>query len=242
MPSGGRVPLVERHDARLVHHLGEDDHVVGRLEELQVLVVAAPGGDGHDRRAGVEAEEATLGEPAVLGAVEADAAHHEPHGAVARRRVVAVGDGELPRGRRPRRRNPAVRGIDDERRAPVVDHADHAVVPEIVVADDAAAGRQRLRPDGGRPVRLDGLLQRGRLDGRRFLRRQLRLAGPSLGPLERRQGAEVPDGLEIRPAVGESRRLEPGLRRGRRRHARCGDEENQNDGAPRLAHRMLLDA
>ena len=82
----------------------------------------------------------------------------------------------------------AVRRIDDERRAPVLDDVRAEVQPEVVVAADVAPG---LGPAGRRfpetDVPVDPLL----LDRGRLLLRQERVALAILGPLDRRGGAEV---------------------------------------------------
>ena len=59
-----RAP-VQRDDARVVDHLVEDDHVVGCLEQLHVVVVGAR----RHRWPRVEAEQAALRDTAILGAM-----------------------------------------------------------------------------------------------------------------------------------------------------------------------------
>ena len=215
---------VERHDARVVHHLVQDRDVVGGLEDLQVLVVARR----HDRRSGVEAQEAALGQPAVLGAVGADAADAEAHGA-RRRDVLRVGRSALLRHPRLQRGHAPVGGIDDQRRAAVVDHARAAVEPEVVVGADVAAGGQRLGADLARRIGLGGALHGRRLDLGCLLRREhrLRLVGR---PLEGSQRPEVPHALQIRLAVRRARQLVVGgLLRGHvgRRHEHGERERDQ---------------
>ena len=52
----------DRDDARVVHHLGQDHEVLGRLHDLQVVVVGAR----VHRRAGVKAHKTSVGEGPVL--------------------------------------------------------------------------------------------------------------------------------------------------------------------------------
>ncbi len=195
---------VQRHDARIVHHLVEDDDVVRRLEDLNVLVIAGR----HDRRTGVEPQETPFGQPAVLRPVRPDAADAEPHRTL---RLAVLGC--LTRHPRARARDPAVRWVDDERRPPVVDDAGAAVEPEVVVAAHISAHRQRFGADLAGPVGVDGGLDGLRLDLRRFLCRQQRLA--ILRPLQRRQRPEVPDPLQVRFPVRQTRRPALGAGRGR---------------------------
>ena len=175
------------------------------LENLDVLVVAA----GHDGRPGVEPEQAAFGDAPVFGAVGADAADAEPDG------PGRLGPGPLPVHARLRRRHPAVGGIDDERRPAVVDHPRPPVEPEVVVGAHVAARRQRLGADLARPVGLDGPLHGRGLDLGRLFGRQLGLAGPVLGALQRGQGPEVPDALQVGGAVGQTRRVGGRLGAGR---------------------------
>src|SRR5204862_7509641 len=49
-------PAVERDDPRVVHHFRADDEVIRRLEDLQVVVVAA----WNNGRAGIEADDAPV--------------------------------------------------------------------------------------------------------------------------------------------------------------------------------------
>jgi hypothetical protein len=87
---------IERNDAGVVNHLVEDHEVIARLEQLDVLVVAAR----DDRGPGVEPEDAPLVHGKILGVCGGSASR------------VAIG---LPRfsGRRPRRNLPVGR-IHDE--------------------------------------------------------------------------------------------------------------------------------
>ena len=226
---------VERHDARVVHHLVQDHDVVGRLEDLQVLVVAGR----DDRRTGVEPEQAALREPAVLVAVGADAggAHADRTGArpvLAERQLDQLEPGL-------ERRHAAVRRVDDERRPPVVDDAGALVDPVVVVAADVAADRQQFAGDLGGRVQLGAARRGPRFDLRRLLVGQHR-APLILRPLQRRQGAEVPHPLQVGPAVRQTGRLESRLgrrRRGRTRrqcdqHARDGETANQHVEPPCL--------
>ena len=107
-PHAGRQPLAilaDADDARVVHHLGHDHHVIARLHDRVVVVVEVV---GQHRRAGVRPErgEAALGQRPVLGVVVLaellDALH-----ALGLAGPALVGQ----------RRHPAVGRIDDERGA-----------------------------------------------------------------------------------------------------------------------------
>ena len=96
------------------------------------------------------------------------------------------------RGPRPPRlgrfRHPAVRGVDDERRAPRADDPGAPVHPEVVVPADVSAGLGApglLVPEADVP--LDG----GLLALHRFLFRQERLVAQVLRTLERGDGPEI---------------------------------------------------
>ena len=190
------------------------------LEDLDVLVVAA----GNDGRPGVEAEQAPLGDAAVLGAVGADAADAEPD----RPGGLGGGAGTLPVHARLRRRHPAVGRIDDERGPTVVDDPRPPVEPEVVVGAHVAARRQRLGADLARPVRLGRALDGRGLELGRLLRRQLRLLRPVLGALQRGQGPEVPDALQVGGAVRQAghvgRRL--GAGGNGQDHGQCGQHQH----------------
>ena len=209
----------------VVNHFVQNGDVIGGLEELQVLVVAGR----HDRRSGVEAQEAALGQSAILRTVGADASHAEADGA-RRRDILRVGRSALLRHARLQRRHASVGRIDDERRAAVVDHARAPVEPEIVVGADVAAGRQRLGANLAGCIGLGGALHGRRLDLRRLLRGERGLVREVRRALERRQGPEVPHALQIRLAVRRARQhVVPGLLRGDegRRHERDERERQQ---------------
>src|SRR5207248_3084926 len=77
LPAPARVPgppregavraAVGRDDACVVDHLGEDDDVAGRLDDLQVVVVGA----GNHRRTGVETEKTAIGDAELRVIVDA---------------------------------------------------------------------------------------------------------------------------------------------------------------------------
>ena len=227
--TGKHRAAVERHDPYRVNHLGHQHHLVGSLEDLQVLVVAA----GRDRRAGVEAENA-----AVEGAaVEPGVGRMIPQ-------VGAPGVGALPALGRHLRQT-AVRRVDDERRAPGADGARAAVEPEVVVE----AGRTLLAPvhalggrgaPGGPVGELDVAVDDLLLQVGRLFRGQERPVAQLLGPLQRRDGAEVPDALQIRiPPAGP----QLVLGRGRRRRQQHGRGQHGRDAYGRensVAHRNPL--
>ena len=95
----------------------------------------------------------------------------------------------------PKSRHSPVRRFDDQRRPPVADDARSSVEPEVVVAADVLAGRQRLCSDFAREVRLRRALDGRRLDFRHLLLAQHRLVRAVRRPLEGRQGSEVPHPL-----------------------------------------------
>ena len=121
------------------------------------------------------------------------------------------------------RRHAPVRRIDDQRRAPRLDHVGAAVHPEVVVGADAAA---RLGAAGRRLPELDVAGHGRLLAARRLFLGQELLITELLGPLQRRDRAEVPDPLQIRRAprrpgrlvLPDRRRRQQGHQRQRRQH------------------------
>ena len=97
---------VERHDARVVDLLVQDDEVVARLEELHVLVVARRDGRNH-RRTRIPAQDASVPDAAVFRPVRQS---RDPRN---------VGNGSLATERR-KGRHLSVCRIHDERGALVV--------------------------------------------------------------------------------------------------------------------------
>ena len=183
--------VVERNHPHVVHHLVEDDDVVGGLEELHVVVVRAR----HHRRTGVEPHEAPFREPAVLRTIGAKTGR--PHSPGMFPRQVRVERPDLPTHAIGQRGELPIGWLHDQRRAPVVTNFGAKVQPEPVVGADAALGRwpiDRLRERRG--ARLHG----GSL-----------LLGPGLAnpfsALEWRRGTEVPYPLQIRPAISQTRWL-----------------------------------
>ena len=116
--------------------------------------------------------------------------------------AAAVNGGNLPIGR-----------IHDQRRAPILHQGVSAVVPELVVGHDPALGCRRI--DRPAHLRVDQVAVQApvlaRLEGRRLLGRQDRLAGQLGGAFHRRDRPEVPDALQIGIAPGHGRRG-PGVR------------------------------
>ena len=98
---------VHRDDPRVVIHLEQQDHVVRRLHDLHVVVVAAR----LERWSGAEPEQAALRQPAILRIIVADTIGAHPDRIAAGRLV--RGGFLLRLGRH--RRNLAVRRVDDER-------------------------------------------------------------------------------------------------------------------------------
>src|SRR5262245_2792313 len=103
------------------------------LHETDVVVVGA----GRERRAGIEANQTPFGERAILGTVGRSAT-----------RCLAGGGSSLHARLRlgSRRRNAAVRGIDDERGLLRAGNTGPAVVPEIVVGAADVGGGAALPP------------------------------------------------------------------------------------------------
>ena len=188
-------PAVQRDDARFVNHLLVDDHVVRRLEDLDVPVVAAR---QHGRTL-LRADDAALGQGAVFGAVG------NLHGGQ------QVAPPLLPfRGQG---RHAPVRRIDHERRLPGPGHLAAALVPDLVEAADG--DRRRGRGGIGCARNLAGRLKLALLHvvferallppiaGRCFLYlrrlflRQRGAIGEFGGPFQRSEGLEGPDALQV---------------------------------------------
>ena len=130
--------------------------------------------------------------------------------------LVAARGSTAPSSRRRRRegRKTAIRGIDDERGAAILEDAVLRLPP---------VGASR---DGGIFTAAFGVLLLPRCG---FFRREHRLAGPLCGPLERRGRAVVPHAFEIRIAAGQVR-CSPGLRW---RHGLSGYRIREDADEPR---------
>ena len=185
-------PPVERYDTRAVHHLVQQHHVVRRLDQLDVLVVA---GRCH-RGAGIEAEQAADREHPAAEVFDPSAVD---------RRVTVHAFASLSLGRPLRvrlgcqRRHAPVRGIDDQRCLVGLAEGVAGIEPElVVVADDV--GRLLVVAHGKFGESLG-------LEGSRFFIGEKLLVGQRTRTFERRQGAEVPDTVQIRRAPGRSWRL-----------------------------------
>ena len=195
--------------------------MVGRLEHLDVLVVAAR----RQRRAVREPEQAALREAAGLGSLRAGAAGAEAHRAV--HRHVLGQRADLVDGAVDQRRHLAVGRIDDQR-GPLVEQLGRRVHPEDVVA--ARVARRRLAID-------EQLAQLG-ASGGGFLLRQLGPIGELLRTLQGRVGAEVPYAAQVGRAPrgpGRLRRLGPGGQRQRQQRGR-GERGGGESGTTSLNH------
>ena len=80
---------VKRYDPYVVHHLVQDDHIVRRLEQLDVLVVATGGDDRRSRR---EPHDASLCDAAVFRTIGSDPATPVPHRALTRHVCIDLPD------------------------------------------------------------------------------------------------------------------------------------------------------
>jgi hypothetical protein len=208
--AGGRCGRPSRDDPRVVDHLVHEHDVIGRLQNLHVVVIRPR----EHRRPGVE-QQAAFAEGTILGAV----------GRVLPPRVGAGGSAHL--AVRGQGGNPSVRRIDDQRaaRLPVHPrHVDPAVPPELVVRAGNVGGGIRVAivavaPLGGALLEL----LRVRV-GQEFAARELG------GPLERRDRRKVPDALQVRMPVDRARHLRRRLRNERRRSQQhdYGDERRQS--------------
>jgi len=112
-----------------VDHFHQDHHVIGRLHDLQVVVIEII---RHERRRRAEGQQAALGKGTILWMIVLAAAHRH------------LGARLLARARFLRQRgNAAIGRIDDERAATLaIDDRDTLtrIEPEIVVAADIARG------------------------------------------------------------------------------------------------------
>ena len=237
-------PAVQRDDPRFVNHLLVDDHVVRRLEDLDVAVVAA----GQHGRTLLRADDAALRQGAVLRA------GGDLHG----RQQVAPP--LLARGRQGG--HPAVRRIDHQRRLPRPGHLGAALVPDLVEAADGY--RRRRRGGFGRAGNVAGRLQlalrhvvlEGALlppvAGRRLLYlrhlflRQRGAIGELRGAFQRRQRLERPDALQVGMAeLGPQGHVAAGRRRlgpvggGSATQRRNGDDSRGDRQAPARPCRRL---
>ena len=145
-------------------------------------------------------------------------------------------------GRR-QRGHPPVRRIDDQRRAPSPDGPCSPVHPEIVVAADVGAGL--CSPGGLIPqayIPVNGFL----FEVRRFFRGQKLLVRQRFGPLEGRDGAEVPHALQVRrtPRCARWRKLicrgRLGLASNGYRRQQYDSDHGQHRSETSMAHLILL--
>jgi hypothetical protein len=186
-------PAVERNDARIVRHLVHDRDVTGRLDDLQVAVVARL----QPRNPEVDA-----------------ALAERKHFRILERVCLAIFDllraPLLRRGGH--RRNVSPRRIDDERGSSIVPIAlDH---PELVVVAGAGIVRPGLRnlvqhgeDEAVAELRVTvvlGDLRRERLQFRDFSLGEPFLAFPLLRALERRHGVVRPHAVKVRMSVSRA--------------------------------------
>ena len=225
-----RGTLVERDDARGVHHLGHDDDMVRRLEQLHIVVVGAR----RHRRSGVEPEDA-----AVIG-VEV-----QPRVGRMVAPVLPALFGTALRAGRPRR-IPPVRGVDDQRGPARPDRLQALVEPRVVVGAVPAVGppvdvRPRLGPLGRQRQEVVQAFDRPLLQVGRLLFGQELLFGKIPWPLHARDAAVVPDTPQVGRAPGGPRRVGLGAR-GRRRQRRDRDHRRDSPGnrGHSMAHLVLL--
>ena len=178
-------PSIERHDARAVHHLVQQDDVVRRLDQVDVLVVAR----GRHRGTGIEAEDAPDRKHARAEVVDESAVCRrvaiDPVAGLSLGRPLRFGLGR-------QRRHAPIRRIDDERRLIGLADLVAGVEPELVVIPNDVR-RLLVVPHGelGKPIGLEG---------GRFLVGEKLLVGQLARTFERRQRAEVPDAVQIRRA------------------------------------------
>ena len=229
-------PAVQRHDARVVVLLRQQDDVVRRLEHLDVVVVAA----GADRRTRLRVLDAAVARVEVL--VGAGGKHPPAHRGDPRRlRRLGAHPRVIRQGRQP-----SVRRVHDERRAPRPDGGRSPIQPEVVVE----AGRS-VRPPvdliarGGRLGRAIQeplvALESLPLQCRRLLLGQEGLVAQLHGPFERCERPVVPRPLEIGMAPGrpEVRRVR-GLSCGRHRHQRHARDRRQRRRVKSIPHSPSL--
>ena len=121
-------PPVQGDDARIVDHLVENHHVFRSLEKLHVVVVGA----WIHWRSGVEPDETTRAHAAVFRAVSG-ASPDFRHGIRSLPRLRCQG------------RNPPIRRIHNQRRAPIRYDLCAAVKPVLVIAANAIDEIRRAR-------------------------------------------------------------------------------------------------
>src|SRR5438128_7646503 len=184
---------IERYHPDVVVHLEKDCHVAGGLKQLNVVVVAA----GKHRGSGAEAEDAALGETAILRIVPSDAVGPGSHRTPARGAMSLLPLLRLGRDRR----NLAVRGIHDDRRLRQ-SLGPRAIGPGLLAVP---AGVARSTP----LVVPDRLVTKPLSELSSLFRRERGFTRELFGPLQRREGPVVPDALEIRIAPGRPRYCRP---------------------------------
>ena len=240
----GACVVLKRDDARVVHHLDEDHDVRRRLHDLLEVVVE----HRQHRRTGdrPEAHDAAFAERPLFGVVVgARRPRLDVLGRVGSRRRAQPRRVALHRFRE-RRRNLAIRRVDDHR-GPVL--AVDLVVgvaridPEVVVAADiagragrtVAADRRRLSVA---VARSRTIFAPGGIGAFEFPDLGLRQREPALRfvrTLERRHGREIPEPLQVRmPPRRLRRRLR--LRAEADRQQRC-DRPSHHSGPREVSHR-----
>ena len=234
-----QVGAAEGDDAgRVVAHLLHDDDVVGGLEDLEHVVV----GRRHHRRALVPPDQAAFLQRArvvvvVRGLV--DVVDEMPTRPPARRFAV--------HRLRNARRDPPVRRVDDQGRAPARERLprffrqpDGVVVVDVLLRL-AGHGQPLLlrigRENAARPQRVDPVLGHEGREFGRLLLGQERALGQRLRAFQRRVGGAGPDPLQVgvapgRPRAGALRRL---TRRRQGKHT-GGDDRSQQRNTVSSAH------
>ena len=222
------VAVVGGNHAVVVHHLVQDGHVAGRLDDAHDVVVGAR---AHGR-AGVEADQAA-----------------RCRRAVGRRERATLPRLPVLRHAHPRFRgvfrHPPIGGIDDERRAPGAGDRRADVQKDEVVADVHVALARLVRRGSFRRALVpfgDAVLPRfDLLVSEELLVREL------LWSLHRRRGAEIPRALQIGNAPGGLRRrfdagggVSVGCRRVFASQGRRGGQQHGRGDGPAVAGKLRL--
>ncbi len=219
-------PVRHRNDPRVVDVLVEDGDHAGRLQDQRIVVVGA----GTHRRAGIRPHHAPVAQAAVRVVIREPVAQVQAANRVLLSEVLSV-------------RNAAGRGVDHERRAFVAGEFDAALVPELVVGQDAALGPRLIAGARGARLRVKQVTIQSRalrgLPGRGFLVAQGILVGQRQGTFQGGEGAERENSGDIRVPLGRAHRGRGVRGLGHRGGWRHGERGGSHDGGRQASHGHL---